>query len=72
VVSDEVVKSIIPIKGKIVGVGNVQVDSTLEEDDLLMLCDVNEGGELTHNEFFVFREFSCMVWVSKEDCGLGG
>jgi len=57
-VSYKVTKSIVLIEGEVIGVGNVQADRTVKEDDLLMLHDVNEGGELTHNECFIFREFS--------------
>ena len=70
--SDEVTKLITSVGGKVVGSGNMQVDSMVKEDDLLMLCDVNEGSKLTDNEFFVFGDFSSVVWVSKEDCCLGG
>ena len=71
-VSNEVAELIILAKGKIIGMGNTQADSMVEEDDPLMLHDVNEGGELTHDEFFIFGEFLCTVLVSEEDCCLGG
>ena len=43
----------------------------IEEDDPGVLCNINEGHELTHDKFLIFKEFPCLVWVCKKYCCFG-
>jgi len=58
VVHDEVAKSVETVKGQIVGAGNVQTDHSVKQYDTEVLGGVNEGSELTNNEFLILNKLS--------------
>ena len=63
VVHDEVAKSVETVKGQIVGAGNVQTDHSVKQYDTEVLGGVNEGSELTNNEFLILNNLSGVMWV---------
>ena len=58
VVHDEVTKLVETVKGQIVGAGDAQMDRSVEQYDTEVLGGINEGGELTNNEFLILNKLS--------------
>jgi len=58
VVRDEVAKSVETVKGQVVGAGDAQMDRSVEQYDTEVLGGINEGGELTNNEFLILNKLS--------------